>query len=245
MTGTDRRSALRLILAAALAPMIGSRPATAQAITGSLIAPPPGFMTYRRIVERDLVDGNRLRVQRDFAVSFERFDGGFMLQGRQTAVSADAHPSLENLIRLERARDEGVIFPLALDPFGRIVSASQPGRWEHDMRRAFDETLAMLSRQPIAQSERETLRQFVSAFHAAGHRVSAHLPVDLFAPSGAPRREEQRIALPGGGEGRVVTTFDGELDAATGLMREATREIVTEADGSSRFSRENWSLEQS
>lgn len=243
MKQTDRRSAMRLVLAAALAPMLASRTASAQAEPGYLIAPPSGDMLYRRTFVRGFGDGNRLRVARDFAVSFERFESGFLLQGRQVAVRADAPDALEPFLALERARDDGAMFPLMLDPFGRIVSASQPDRLDDEIRRAFDEALASLAQQDIAQSERDMLSQFVSAFHAAGERVTAHLPVDLFSPISTPRRQEQSIALPGGGEGRVTTAFSGEVDAATKLMRAATREVVTEAEGSRRISSESWSLE--
>lgn len=238
----DRRTALRLALAATLVPALLSRHAKAQHFSGGLIAPPEAPMRYSRIVSRDMVDGRSFRVARSFAVEFRRFDQGFMLHGRQVEVAVDAPAPLTQFAELERGRDESGLFPLALDPFGRILSPGSDLGDQADVGRAIERAFAALSRQQLAQDERATLEGFVAALHAAGGALVAHLPVDLFAPAGGPRQQEQQVALPDGSQGRVLTQFEAELDDGTGLMRSAMREVVTEVNGNRRTTNESWSL---
>lgn len=239
---SDRRSALRVAIAAAIAPTFLSSRAFAQGVSGQLIAPPDGPMRYRRSIVRDLSDGGIFRVSREFVVSFNRFDEGYMLQGEQQDVSTEAPTALSRFAEIESARDESHLFPIALDPFGHIRSEMIVGRGMIGLDQAVNEAFTMLERQQIANSERESVRQFVSAVHAAGQEITAYLPVDLFSPVETPRTEGQEITLPDGGLGLVETRFSGELDASTGLMRAAEREIVTEVDGSRRTTSEHWSL---
>lgn len=248
MITLDRRRAIAAGIAAVLAPALASRSARAQAgmqgITGHLIAPPPSPMLYRRVLTRDLVDGNRLVVAREFAVRFEAFAGGFTLDGEQRAVTVEAPPALARFAELERERDESALFPITLDAFGRILQEDMPDASDTagEIDRAFAEALRALGALGLPSSEAEMWQRFVGAVHAAGQGITAYLPVDLFAPASAPRREEQAIALPGGGEGTIATTFFGETDTATGLMREAEREVTTQTEGTRRTTREQWTL---
>lgn len=239
--GTDRRSALRVAMGAAIAPAICSAPAIAATST-RLIAPPEAPMRYSRTVVRELIDGTPFSVTRDFTITFSHFSGGFMLQGAQARVEVDCPTVLADFARLERSRDEGGMFPLALDAFGQILSTQIARPAGEDLRRAVDEAQAEIAHQPISEDEREQLSRLVAALQQAGHRVMAHLPADLFAPANLSRRDEQSIALPGGGEGRVETLFESTRDTDTGLMRSASRSVITHVGASNRAVRENWSL---
>lgn len=241
MKRTDRRSAMQIAMAAAIAPAVCSSRALAAPVD-RLIAPPSAAMRYARTVVRELVDGSPFAVTRAFDVSFERFAGGFMLRGAQADVQVDCPRALSDFAELERARDESALFPIALDAFGQILSSQIATPAGTDVRRAVNEALGELARQPISEDEREQLSQFVSVLQQAGQRVTAHMPTDLFAPASLARRDEESIALPGGMEGRVETTFECERDAETGLMRAANRTIVTHVAGTSRCTRERWSL---
>ena len=243
MTGASRRDALRLALCAAVAPMVASRAmARQQDIAGGLIAPPVTPMRYTRVVERDMVDGQVFRVTRDFEVEFRRFDAGFMLHGAQTGVATQCPDALQRFADLEAARDESALFPIALDPLGTILSAGpDPLSGEH-VGDAIEEALAVLAAQPIPAVQRDMLRDFVAALHIVGQRITAHMPADLFAPAEPSRTDEQIISLPGGGEGLIRTEFTGETDTATGLLRRASRSIVTQAGDSRRTTGERWSL---
>lgn len=231
---------LQLAMAAAIAPvaLVPARASTPD----RLIAPPEQPMRYSRTVVRDIADGSHFSVTREFAVDFRHFAGGFMMHGRQLSVSIDAPPALAAFAAMEEARDESRLFPIALDPFGQILSAEVASRGEEDVHLAVDHALAELARQPIAAEERTQLSAFIAALQQAGQRVTAHLPADLFAPDLAPRRAERRIALPGGAEGMVASQFGGVRDRDTGLMRSAEREVVTMVAEASRHLREVWSL---
>ena len=69
------------------------------------------------------------------------------------------------------------------------------------------------------------------------------LPRDLFAPPDAPRTEHGEVALPGGELGEVTVTFTALRDPATGLMRQALREVVTALEGDRRRTLESWRLD--
>lgn len=241
MKRTDRRNALRLGMAAAIAPSLCAT-RVAAATPDRLIAPPAAPMRYSRTVTRELSDGTPLTVTRAFNVTFRRFAGGFMLHGEQADVHVEAPQSLAEFVELERRRDESALFPIALDPFGQILSSQIARPAGQDLRQAISHALAELASQPISDDEREQLSQFVSAIQEAGHQVTAHLPTDLFAPASAARRDEQGIDLPGGIEGRVETVFESQRDPETGLMRAANRNVVTQVAGSSRGTLETWSL---
>lgn len=245
MTAADRRTVLRLAMAAAVTPLAGSllaAPAGAQALSGGLVDPPATPMIYRRELVRDTADGNAVRVARTFTVRFVRVEAGFVLHGEQSSVEVAMPEALAALAARERARVETTMFPITLDAFGRIRSDAGHGRWGSEIERAFGDALAMIGAQATPAAERDMLRDFVSAIHVAGQGIVAHLPPDLFAPDPAPREEMQTIALPGGGVGSVSTHFDGQKDQATGLMNRAVREIATEAEGLRRTTREMWSL---
>ncbi|WAT17163.1 hypothetical protein OZN62_09480 [Aurantiacibacter sp. MUD11] len=241
MTRINRRSTLQLAMVAAVAPLVGSSRAAAT-VPDRLIAPPATPMRYVRTVSREMAGGAHFTVTREFTVEFRQFAGGFMLHGNQLAAAVDAPAQLAHFARLEESRDESAIFPLALDPFGRILSTEIAPPAGEEVRLAVEEALTDLASQPIAEDERAQLSQFIAALQGASRRVTAHLPADLFAPASTPRREEQRIALPGGAEGRVETSFAGERDGQTGLMRVAARNVVTVVADSSNRVHEEWRL---
>ncbi|KLI64721.1 hypothetical protein AAV99_04090 [Aurantiacibacter marinus] len=244
--GTDRRGALRLALAAAMAPALATRQSLAQTVPGTnpggLIDPPSQPMIYQRTVSRELVDGNSFSVSRFFAVEFHRSANGFMLHGRQNDVAVNAPQELASFASLESARDESHIFPLALDAFGRILSREHQRPSEPVVQAAVNQTLTALRDSGMAEEDRSTLQAFAAAVHSAGHRITAHLPIDLFAPASQVRDDEQSIALPHGGHGRVTTRFRGEINRNTGLMSAASREITTEVGDDRRITSESWNL---
>lgn len=237
MIGADRRALLRLAGLAAAAQLIRPVPARALAV----FAPPAAPMRYTRRLERGLPGGASLTVRRSFAVRFLPEGDGFRLDGVQAEVEVAAPAQIESLARLERERVETGVFPLVLDAAGAIRSVA-PFAASAQLDAAVREVTAQIGRWPHTPAEREQLDAFVAAVHHSAGRLVTELPRDLFAPVDYPRAESRAIALPGGGAGQVRTRFTAVRDPATGLMREAQREVVTEVSGESRRTLESWTL---
>ena len=241
MSVADRRTMLRGAAAAMLLPLAAAAGAHS-AKPGARFSPPDGPLRYTRRLERALPGGRSLVVSRSFAVRFRHADGGFLVDGEQLAVEVEAPEMLAGFARIEREREELGLFPLLLDAEGTIAGTEGiPLATRLD--EAVRETLAALESQPHSEAERAELVRFVSAFHQSAGRLVTELPRDLFAPPDAPRTEHGEVALPGGELGEVTVTFTALRDPATGLMRQALREVVTALEGDRRRTLESWRLD--
>jgi hypothetical protein len=234
-----RRALLGLAGTAAALPLL--RVAPAAALSAGRFAPPAEPMRYTRRLERTLVDGASLTVSRSFAVRFVPDAGGFRIDGQQVAVAVDAPAQIEALARLERERVETGVFPLQLDSAGAIRAVA-PVTASAQLDAAVREVEARIERWQHTPTERAELRAFVEAVHQSAGRLVTELPRDLFAPVDCPREERRPLALPDGQAAQVRITFDATRDPATGLMREARREVVTEVSGNARRTLESWTL---
>jgi hypothetical protein len=107
---------------------------------------------------------------------------------------------------------------------------------------AVREALAEIERWQLAPAERDAMRAFVETIHRTAGALVTEPPRDLFAPVDCPREETRAIALPDGAAGQVRVRFTAERDPATGLMREARREVLTAVAGDSRRTVESWTL---
>lgn len=235
MTRGDRRSLLRV---AAAAVALSAIPLHAQS---ARFAPPATPMLYSRRLERGLPGGARLVVGREFAVRFVPEGTGFRVDGEQVGVAVEAPEQLAELARLERERKETGLFPLTLDAGGGIRGGSAL----LDTAKLDEAVRAVVTRIDAGEhtpAERAALREFVDAVHRSAGALLTELPHDLFAPERSPREETRAIALPGGDQGKVRVSFTAERDPATGLMRAARREVVTDVAGDLRRSVESWTL---
>ena len=240
MSGSDRRSVLRFAAAALLFPALSATPLRAAA-QGHRFAPPANPMLYTRRLERGLRGGASFTVSRGFEIRFLREAGGYRVDGRQVEVEVEAPEALAAFARIEREREELGLFPLLLDETGTIADgAGTPLATQLDA--AVSEALAQLEAQAHAPAERAELVRFVNAFHQSAGRLMTELPRDLFAPVETPRSESREVALPGGDTGAVTVTFSAARDPATGLMRQALREVVTDLHGDRRRTLEFWQL---
>ena len=68
-------------------------------------------------------------------------------------------------------------------------------------------------------------------------------PSDLFNPSSLSRSEQRKLALADGQQGKVEVSVEVRGRAAGSLPQSIERRVVTEVEGTSRFSREVWTLE--
>jgi hypothetical protein len=236
----DRRAVLRLAAGALLLPW-ASVAAAHPANPSSGFAPPDGPMLYTRRLERALAGGARLVVSRSFAVRFRHDAGGFIVEGEQVGVEVEAPEPLAGFARLEREREERGLFPLLLDAAG-LIAGGTGVPLATGLDAAVRETLATLASRPYDPAERAELVQFVNAFHQSAGKLVTELPRDLFAPAETPRSETRAVELPGGDSGEVIVTFTAARDPATGLMRQALREVVTNLHGDRRRTLESWQL---
>ena len=239
MTLAGRRALLRLAGVAITLPLMPIVSAAARA--AGPFAPPAGPMLYTRRLERELAGGARFTVSRSFAVRFVPGADGFRVDGEQVSVAVDAPEPLAALARLERERVETALFPLQLDSAGAIRGSSHVTHSEQ-LDEAVREVTARIAQARHSAAERDALRAFVETVHRSAGELVTELPRDLFAPGDVPREESRAIVLPGGELGQVRVTFAAARDPATGLMREARREVVTEVAGDVRHAVESWSL---
>lgn len=235
-----RRALLRLAGMAVTLPLVSIVSAAAQ--PAGAFAPPANPMLYTRRLERELADGARLVVTRSFAVRFIREADGFRVEGEQVGVEVEAPEQLAALAALERERVETGLFPLQLDRAGAIRATSRAAQSEQ-LDRAVREVTARIEQGQHIPAERDAMRAFVEAVHRSAGELVTELPRDLFAPTAEPRAESRSIALPGGDAGSVQMTFTAERDPATGVLRAARREVVTEVAGDHRRTIESWRLE--
>jgi hypothetical protein len=232
---------LRWAMAAALAPSLASRAGAASRGESGRFSPPTGPMTFTRRLQRGLADGNKLVVERGFAVSFAATAEGWTLAGRQVSVAVDAPARIAALAALERQRVETGLFPLTLDRSGMIVGSPDP-RPAKELDQALAIVRSQLAKADFADDERKELAAFVRAVGEAGAKMGSALPGDLFAPRDTASRAERELALPGGGSGTIAVSFTALTDPATGLMRQARREILTMIADDRRLTREDWTL---
>lgn len=235
----QRRALLRLAGCAAALPLLPV--VRAAALAAPRFAPPAAPMRYTRRLERGLVDGASLVVSRSFAVRFVPEGEGFRVDGEQVDVAVAAPAQIEALARLERERVETGVFPLVLDPAGAIRSGA-PTTASAQLDAAVREVGERIEQWQHTPAERAQLHAFVNAIHQSAGRFVTELPRDLFAPVDYPRAESRSLALPGGGTGHVRMSFTATRDPATGLMREARREVATEVAGDVRRTLEDWTL---
>ena len=235
----DRRRLLFTAATALLLPTLGAWPRTARA-HGKTFTPPHGPMLYTRRLERSLPGDAHFKVSRSFMIRFQEAAGGYRVDGEQVAVEVDAPDSLAPFAEIERQRRELALFPLLLDLHGLIApstEAADPPRLDQ----AVQEVLSRIARLPVPGADKEELTRFVRAVHANAADLLTELPRDLFAPDGQHGSQTRTLPLPGG-EGLVTVTYTAETEPATGLLRSARREVVTEFGGSLRRTLESWTL---
>lgn len=220
MSGTDRRSVLRLAAAALLVPIAS---AATGALAGSVgrFTPPAGPMLYTRRLERGLRDGA--------SSGQPAFLGRVPATGRRI-------PRRRTTSRCgcERAGGLGGVRPHRARAPGPRVTAT--------VERAIREAAARIEALGDSSGEKALLQQFVAVIHQTAGKLVSELPVDLFAPVQSRRHESREVSLPGGEAGEVTVLFNARSDPATGVMQEAVREVVTALGGDQRRTVESWRL---
>lgn len=247
ITGYDRRTVIRSAAASLLAlsaPAILCTRAAAQGRT--TFTPPLTPMVYSRQLLRTMAGGARFMVTRSFTVRFTPDGEGYLLAGAQTGVEVEAPPALARFVELEKARIESGLFPLRLDNTGQIqadrVSAEAPSPSNAGLTAAVATAQTMAAKlggSPEAQAQRAA---FINAIHQSASQLVTELPTDLFAPQQLDRTERQDLTLPGDLQGQVTAQFAADVDSVTGLMRSASRSVITAIGADRRETIESWTL---
>lgn len=241
MIATNRRNIINFAILAAIAPAAWPRAVLAQDAP-RLIAPPATQLIFSRQIDRDLRGEATLSVKREYTIAFARFAGGFVVDGAQTGVEIVAPPKLEPFAQLERQRVDVGLFPLWLSPFGKILPEQPLSEGEEPMGEAVAEARRQIATQTMPEDERSELSELFATIDEAGLRMTARMPNDLFAPSASAQIDEHAVTLASGDQGKIITNFSGERDMASGLMRRAAREVVTEIGADRRRTLETWEM---
>lgn len=241
MRGPDRRTLLGAAATAIAMPLIAALPARLAAEAGRLFIPPSSPMLYRRRLIRELPGGASFDVERRFSIRIDPVGRGFQITGEQAGVEVSAPASLERFAQIERERREASLFPINLDGQG-LIFGSSAGRDEKLLDTVVEEARNRLAQMEVSVGDRAEIETYLRAIHQTASGLVTELPADIFAPTQNARSVRRELALPGGGSGQIQSHFQASTDPETGLMREASREVVSELAGDSRRILESWHL---
>ncbi len=227
------------LLPSQLAPLLADPPPPASV---PAFTPPDTPLLLTRTLWRSLRDGQEIMVKRIYEVRFSRDRGGFLVDGRLIDTAVDAPAPLALLAEVERKRPDQGMFPLHLDGAGRIVAKQATAVPGEAHRIAEDRTRAILASSAMGSDARQQAGALARSILESSIGASAW-PSDLFNPSSLARREQRNLALDGGQQGKVEVSVEVRGRAAGSLPQSIERRVVTEVEGTSRFSREVWTLE--
>ena len=240
MNDSGRRDTLRFLGAGALLGSIGfSLPASARVSPATIEVPKGRFRLSRRI-ERELVDGAFLTVERSWTCQFEQTGRGMRAIGEALDCRVDAPAALAPLATLEKQRMDTGPFPALLDSKGLIAISSQQA--PVDQHRVVDAAISVLAASPITAGDlaqaRATLVRMASA---AGQSLSA-IPQDLFFPDTTPQRLTRTVEVAPGVTGQVELEVVTLVESGNGLLAMRERRLATSIGDDRRTAREVWKL---
>lgn len=235
--------AILLASAAAIAPVLAGH-AYAQIdppSSAARFAPPAIPLMLSRTVIRELSDGQRIVVTRRYKVQFVPSTGGYLLNGALIEVQVEAPPILAKLAEMERQRLDPAMFPIRFDAAGMIQPDAPPEGLGPRARRQLTKDAASL----IAGSGLSATRQAEGsslAGHLAAAAPTSPWPRDLFVTVEPERYQRRSIALPGGEQGEVEVVIRTSKLLPCGMPGLVERVITTSTAGTSRVSREVWTV---
>ena len=201
-------------------------------------APPSGRpLILARTVVRELPGGAAIVATRRYRVTFHPVSGGWEVVGALVSSEINVPPALAALAAIERARPDDGMFPILLDHAGRIVAEPVAGMGREAVAGAVGAAGPIVGPEPATGF----IIQIGAAAAAPGGGLTSW-PEALFLPDGLSGTTEQAFALPDGSAGTVRVSL--ECDPAPGMatMGRAARTVVTQAAGTRRVAREEWTL---
>ena len=222
-----------------LAIPVGAAPANMQAFAPPIESP----MLLSRKIVRELSGGAAIVTTRRYNVMFRRVADGWEIDGTLIASEVDAPAALAALAAIERARPDEGLFPIHLDPSGRIVPATTPP----GMGRQAVAKAVSVARQFGGSATGAASPGLIDQVAAAAQSPGAGLtrwPEALFIPGGLEGSSEHKFTLSDGSEGCVQVSQESDHAPGLATMSRAARTVVTTAAGTRRVAREEWTLTQ-
>lgn len=223
--------------------LVGAGTLAVSAVAGPMVetqafAPPSGrpLILARKLV-RELPGGAAIVATRRYRVTFRPVSGGWEVDGVLIASEIDVPPALAAIAAIERARPDDGMFPIQLDHAGRIVAEPTAGLGREAVAGAVGTANHRVGSAPAAG--------FIAGIGAAAATQGGGLtswPEALFLPGGMSGTTGQAFALPDGSAGSVRVSLESAPAVGMATMGRAARIIVTQAAGTRRVAREEWTL---
>ncbi|MFM5948898.1 MAG: hypothetical protein ACKOPM_06675 [Novosphingobium sp.] len=233
--------ALFLAGAAALIPALAAvHTGSAFAETAaSQFAPPSTTLTLTRTVFRSLSDGKQIIVTRRYAIRFSPEADGYRLDGELIDAEVDAPPALAGLAEIERKRSDIGLFPAKLDSHGLIRSTG--GAVDAQIKqKTVDVAGRLIASAPLDRDAKRDSAGLVTQL--ANASAPSSWPRFLFNPGMGPRVDTRKVPLPDGSQGEVEVKVSAEGLMPGGMAHKVERVITTRLEGTTRVSREVWTL---
>ena len=235
-----RRGAIGLVGAGTLGLLF---PAVRVQAAGRLLSPPTEPTILRNRSRRPLGGDAALLTERNYNIRFTPLAEGFRVEGEQISSSIDGPPDLAPMFDLWRRQVNMSMFPFSLDAGGLIVAGSGPAAAPvPGLDEMIDTGIEMLRKSGQTEAQIHDAKTFFLWLQLAAAQIVTDVPPDLFVPPSEPEQTSRAIELPGGSSGTIEVRFGGSRSPETGMMAEATREVITSTEGTSQRIVDNWAL---
>jgi hypothetical protein len=105
-----------------------------------------------------------------------------------------------------------------------------------------DASLDSLRKSGEGEATIRDAQSFFAWLQKAAAQIVTDVPLDLFVPPAQAEQTSRTIELPGGGSGTIEVRFWGRCSPETGMMAEATREVITSTEGTSQRIVNSWAM---
>ena len=162
---------------------------------------------------------------------------GWRVEGRRLANEISGPPAAAPLMAIARADPESGRLPLRLDAQGRIADPPPPID-PHTLALIHAGVLRHLAQAHMTEIQRNASQALIA--HVMAQQTETPWPPMLFRPA-AGTRHEARTVPTGMGPGTLARTEVVQVDGA-GWLRSLDITLVTQVGGTTRRSRELWTM---
>lgn len=236
----DRRAAGRQVMLAALLPCLALASPLGATVRTAIAAAPRGRFVLTRRLTRQLMDGEAIVVTRRWDIGFAARATGLVVSGRQISAEVSAPPVLSALARIEQDRVADAIFPIQMGKTGQIEATGVQS--SEALFDAIETARVIFARTLAKERPPGDIARTLSSIGQTSAEAMSGLPRDLFFPQAGTQSSQQTVALAGGETGEITVVTLARTEAASGLLRESERKVITRFGGSERVTREEWTL---